>query len=88
MKKFVCLGLMAIALSFLVFMTGACTQDAPSSCKDGYNYCQDPGGGGVDLCCPASAPYYCVNRKGCIPANSDAFSDGSCGTKYFCSSEY
>jgi hypothetical protein len=48
----------------------------------------DPGGNGIDTCCPATAPVYCVNKKGCIPMDSITFSDGSCGTKYFCSSEY
>ena len=57
-------------------------------CDVGSNYCMDPGGGGVDACCPAASPYYCKNPKTCISTDDDAFFNGSCGTKYFCSSDY
>ncbi|MGZ6144216.1 MAG: hypothetical protein ACXWLM_12825 [Myxococcales bacterium] len=73
-------------LALLALMTIGCGSGA--SCRDGYNYCMDPGGNGVDTCCPATAPVLCVNRHGCITMDSNSFFDGSCGTKYFCSSEY
>ena len=79
-------GFKVMVITLLGLMTLSC--GSGSSCKSGYNYCMDPGGNGIDTCCPATAPVYCVNKKGCIPIDSITFSDGSCGTKYFCSSEY
>ncbi len=80
---------MVMALAAIALTTAGCGEElVGASCNDGYNYCMDPGGGGVDTCCPASAPNYCVNKNGCIPSDSMTFFDGSCGTKYFCSSEY
>lgn len=56
------------------------------SCPSGYNYCTDPGGNGVDQCCPREAPIFCSKLQACITSESDAFYDGSCGAKTFCSS--
>lgn len=82
------IGFRVMAVAAIVLTMAGCSQDVGASCSDGYNYCMDPGGNGVDTCCPAEAPVYCVNKNGCIPMDSMTFFDGSCGTKHFCSSEY
>lgn len=80
------IGVLGVAMALVAAMTPGC--GSGSSCSSGWNYCMDPGGNGIDQCCPAGAWVYCVNKKGCIPMDSITFSDGSCGLKYACSSEY
>jgi hypothetical protein len=52
-------------------------------CDAGFSFCQNPGGGGADKCCPTASPYYCAADNGC---RSDPFFSCSSG-KIFCSTE-
>lgn len=78
------LGIGAVALGGLALGSYLKTQqeEQQKHCNSGYSYCRTPG-----LCCPTSYPYYCTNKKVCISMDSDAWWDGSCGTKYWCERE-
>ncbi len=68
-----------------VLLSAACgSADTCGHCNTGSVYCRDPGGGGADLCCPASTPYYCASDTYCH--SSVLFSCPS--GKVFCSTEY
>jgi hypothetical protein len=73
-----------LVLVLLLSLTAACGGSTCGTCQAGSNYCRDPGGGGADLCCPASSPYYCKADNGC---HADVFFSCSTG-KVFCSSQY